>query len=101
MISKFLAKNNVPTEHHAVLTGALAGFDPSAQATILEVINDVVSLATKIKPASVTLPTIPWTGIFALIPQIFAAFSDSSKWPVVIAAILALFFPTPVPAPAP
>lgn len=97
MIAKFIAQNNVPAEHHAQLSGALVGFDPKAQATILEIINDVIALAGKMKPASVSLPTIPWAGIFALIPQVFAAFSDSTKWPAVISALLALFFPTPVP----
>jgi hypothetical protein len=102
MISKFVAQNNVPVEHHATLTGALAGYDPAAQATVLEVINDVLALVKKIAPAGgVSLPTIPWAGIFALIPQIIAAFGDSTKWPAVIAALIGLFFPTPTPAPAP
>jgi hypothetical protein len=100
MISKFIAQNNVPVEHHEALAGAMVGYDPGAQATVLEVINDVIALAKKMSPKAITLPTIPWAALFAMIPQIFAAFSNTALWPGVIAALLALFFPTPVPAPA-
>lgn len=86
-----ITMQNVPAQHQS----AFAGLDPSAQATILEVINDVIALANKIKPSAVTFPTIPWAQLLALLPQIIAAFSDSTKWPAVIAAILALFFPNP------
>jgi len=75
MISKFIAQNNVPVEHHEALAGAMVGYDPGAQATVLEVINDVIALAKKMSPKAITLPTIPWAALFAMIPQIFAAFS--------------------------
>lgn len=42
---------------------------------------------------------VPWAKILSLLPQIVALIAGGGNWPALIAAILALFFPTPTPTP--
>jgi hypothetical protein len=84
-----------PQQHQAAMQAEVAKAPTLIQSTVWAWIQWVIA---QLQAAG---KIVNWQQIIALIPLLIAAFANPAAWPAFIAAVLALFVPTPSPIPAP